>query len=438
MTPGVQPVENRLGRSAAAGSWQPLLDGLLREQTLEAVSAIADAVRAAPLTLRPGADSVSLAGGTLGLAVSHAYLERAGLAADVGTAERLLDSAMTEAAASPLDPSLYGGLTGLGWATEHLRDRLTETDADGVCGEIDESLGELLLRSPWRGDYDLIRGLVGFGVYALERLPRPAAAANLEHVIDRLAESAEEQPDGLTWWTDPARLPPEARERAPRGYYDLGLAHGVPGVIALLGRACAAGVAVGKARPLLGGAARWLLARQPADGSGFGSHVEPGTMAPTAPARLAWCYGDLGIAAALLGAARCVAEPAWERAARAAARRAAARPPEQSGVRDAGLCHGSAGAGHLFNRLYQATGDEALAAAARFWFRRTLELRQPGRGVAGFVAHRPPRPGQDGGADDPGLLEGAAGVALALLAATTSVEPTWDRMMLTAIPPGAD
>jgi hypothetical protein len=35
---------------------------------------------------------------------------------------------------------------------------------------------------------------------------------------------------------------------------------------------------------------------------------------------------------------------------------------------------------------------------------------------------------------DAGLLTGSAGVALALLAAITSLEPTWDRMLLAHIP----
>jgi hypothetical protein len=34
-----------------------------------------------------------------------------------------------------------------------------------------------------------------------------------------------------------------------------------------------------------------------------------------------------------------------------------------------------------------------------------------------------------------GLLEGFAGVGLALLAAATTVEPTWDRMLLASVPP---
>jgi hypothetical protein len=33
-----------------------------------------------------------------------------------------------------------------------------------------------------------------------------------------------------------------------------------------------------------------------------------------------------------------------------------------------------------------------------------------------------------------GLLEGAAGIALVLAAATTSLEPVWDRMFLVSAP----
>src|SRR5262249_22105304 len=201
-----------------------------------------------------------------------------------------------------------------------------------------------------------------------------------------LAETAEHDEDRVTWWTDPAWLPSETRAEFSRGYYNLGLAHGVPGVIGLLGQVCAAGVAHDKARPLLDGAVRWLLGEDGPDG--FSNCVVRGT--PGNKARLAWCYGDPGIAAALLGAARCVAEPAWEAAALAIARRAAQRPSDQSGVRDAGLCHGSAGLGHLFNRLFQATGEPALGAAARFWLARTLEMWWPGRGIGGFLGRGPP------------------------------------------------
>jgi hypothetical protein len=86
--------------------------------------------------------------------------------------------------------------------------------------------------------------------------------------------------------------------------------------------------------------------------------------------------------------------------------------------------------------MCQATGDEQLRDAARHWFKQTLEMRQPGEGIGGF---RLWQAGPDGGEStwvtEPGLLTGAVGIALALSAATSAVEPNWDRMLLTAIPP---
>lgn len=427
-------------------AWQPLLEGAMKERAWQSVHVIMKDLAA--FDPDPAAEP-SLAGGAAGLALLHAYLDvgRIGnpphLMTDVGrignpphghyaaSAVRLLERATAAVAERPTEAPLYSGLAGVGWALAHLQGRLPGLDGDSDLAEIDGVLLSHLEQSPWKDDYDLISGLVGFGVYALERLPGAAAAACLERVIDRLAETAEHRDNGVTWWTNPAWLPQDTRAKYPHGYYNLGLAHGVPGVIALLGASCAAGVAPFKARRLLDGAVRWLLARE--GPGGFAAWV--GLETPAAPARLAWCYGDPGIAAALLGAARCVEEPAWEEAALAIARRAAARPVDQAGVKDVGLCHGAAGLGHLFNRLYQASGEPWLAEQAESWFERTLAMRRPGRGIGGYEAWQLGDDGETTWIADPGLLTGAVGIALALLAAITPVEPAWDRMLLTAIPP---
>jgi hypothetical protein len=409
--------------------WQPLLDGAWNVSAWESVRAILADLE------RPGREpsgDFSLAGGSAGLAVLHGYLAQIGHGHESDAlARRYLEHAAAAVAKRPGTASLYSGLTGVGWAVAHLQSRLPDVDREDDLAEIDEVLFDHLDQSPWRDDYDLIEGLVGFGVYALERLPRPAATACLERVVDRLAETAEHRGKGITWWTDPAWLSTETRAKFSGGYYNLGLAQGVPGVIGLLGQVCAAGVAHDKARPLLDGAVRWLLDQDGPDS--FSNWVVPGTTGNKA--RLAWCYGDPGIAAALLGAARCVAEPAWEAAALAIAHRAAQRPSDQSGVRDAGLCHGSAGLGHLFNRMFQATGEPWLAEAARAWFKRTLTMRRAGQGIGGYQAWKSDEAGGQTWSYDPDLLNGATGIALALLAATTSTEPLWDRMLLVSISP---
>src|SRR5262249_43798455 len=248
-----------------------------------------------------------------------------------------------------------------------------------INDEIDDALLESVGEPPWTDNYELLYGLVGIGTYALERLPRPPAVACLELVIDRLVGLAERSAEGITWRVNLEMLNAETRADYPRGCYDLGLAHGVPGVLAFLGRACEAGVAGAKAPRLREGAGRWLRGRQPGDGQGFSRYLDAGDGRPGESRRLAWCSGDLSVAAALLVAGRCARLPAWEREALAVARRAAQRPPEQSGVRDASLCHGAAGVGHLFNRMYQATGAPPLAEAAPLWFRRTLRMRSPRR-----------------------------------------------------------
>ena len=97
---------------------------------------------------------------------------------------------------------------------------------------------------------------------------------------------------------------------------------------------------------------------------------------------------------------------------------------------DASLCHGTAGLAHLYNRLFQSTGERDFAVEARYWIERTLEYR----GVGGIAGYR--RAEFDGTQiDDTGLLNGAAGIALALLAAASNVEPGWDRAFLLSLRP---
>jgi hypothetical protein len=89
-------------------------------------------------------------------------------------------------------------------------------------------------------------------------------------------------------------------------------------------------------------------------------------------------------------------------------------------VRDGGLCHGAAGLMHMFHRLYQRSGDERFAVAARTWLEQLLALRRAD-GFGGFAALA-----ADDWIADPGLLFGAGGVALAL-AALLGGDASWDR-----------
>jgi hypothetical protein len=213
------------------------------------------------------------------------------------------------------------------------------------------------------------------------------------------------------------------------------MAHGVSGIVAMLAAALASPSAPAATADLLEGAVKWTLAQRldGVDGSCFPGGV--GAPAGGGPARLAWCYGDAGLAVALLLAARALADDRLQRVAHEVALRAAARPLEGSGVIDAGVCHGAAGLAHLFGRMWQLTADEHCAAAAREWLGRTLALRRPALAVAGF----PWMTADDADSGvlphaEPGLLVGAAGVGLVLLAACSGRDPCWDHALLASHP----
>jgi hypothetical protein len=213
----------------------------------------------------------SLSSGHAGIALAHAVLEsvRPGKKHDVHAA-RALARAGELLATETLSAGLHGGFTGIAWAMELLQgDPSTPPDEDPLTA-IDEALVSYLDDpSPtWTAPYDLIEGLVGIGVYALERLPRASAKRLVALVVRRLAGCAKARRPGISWRSDAAWLPPQYR-RTPHLEWNLGMAHGVPGVIALLGRIVGAEVDVGtkrRAHTLLSKAVAWVLAQELPDG----------------------------------------------------------------------------------------------------------------------------------------------------------------------------
>ncbi|HEX9669191.1 MAG TPA: lanthionine synthetase C family protein [Thermoanaerobaculia bacterium] len=429
-------------------SWTTVVSEQDAARAIDAVLAIARdlsgpaaAPDGAPLDGARSPESSTIVAGYAGQAIFFAYLEqnRPG----EGFAEQGVDKierAIELLAAEASFPGLYQGFSGVAWAAEHLQNGiLAETDDDeDLNAGVDETLLHLLRQSPWPGHYDLISGLVGLAVYALSRLPRAIAVECLDLVVDRLAELAVEQPSGFTWFTPRDRLVDESYDFFTGGNYNLGVAHGVPGVIAVLARICGAGIAETKACPLLEGAVSWLLSQRLEDCRAlFPTAIGPGV--EIRYSRAAWCYGDPGIAATLLTAARAAGVASWEREALEIARHSAARPFDSTLIRDGCLCHGSAGLGHLFNRMYQATGDEVLGQAALSWYRWTLDQRRPGQGIGGFLNWSPTPSKEMVWQADPSFLSGAVGMGLALLAAATPVEPRWDELLLLSpLAPAAD
>jgi hypothetical protein len=405
---------------SAEMSWRVLIDD---ERGRRAALDIVEAIEALPVSTQGLSGSAGRA-----LMCSYAAAAADGAQADALTAQATahLDHAVA-ALADMRGVSLWGGVSGVRFAIAHLAGG---DEAAEVLAVIDEAVAGVLA-APWADTYDLISGLVGIGVAALEGAPNRAVIAR---AIAQLAALAERDGAHATWFTPPQLLPDWQRALCPGGYHNVGLAHGVPGVIGFLAAVIEHDLDDdGHAAALLRGAVGWLEAAVPERAPRrFPAWLAP--EADRAPSKAAWCYGDAGVAIVLLRAARALRDQAMEARALATARSLAALAIADSGVIDTALCHGAAGVAHILNRLYQATDDPAIGAAARRWYGQLIELRRPGVSIGGFQVVRG-HGGDVAWVDDADLLAGLGGVALALLAATSPVEPAWDRLLLCDLAP---
>jgi lantibiotic modifying enzyme len=416
--------------------WKTILRGELAREADAAIATIALTLIKAESSLGPKRSHWHDAA-PAELAVFFGYLAAAtGNSEHKEKAARFLELAVRLYSAQS-GPALYGGLCGLAWTIRHLEGPPVklEIDAGELLETVDDHLLGVLEVPFWKGEYDVIGGLVGYGVYALGRLPGKKAVTVLKRIVAHLDALAERSTDGIAWFTPARSLTKEQRADAPHGYYNLGVAHGLPGVIGLLAEVYGRGIERRKTLKLLKGAVSWMLAHKLPAGSPLllPAWVAPGK--PSLPCRVAWCYGDLGASVTLLNAARTTGHQDWEREALTLALTAARCPfQHSSGTRDACLCHGAAGNGHLFNRLFQATGAPEFRKAAELYFRKTLELRgQPTR-LGGYSFWTPGQGGKNlNWRANAGFLSGLTGVGLALLAATRPVEPGWDKLLLVGV-----
>lgn len=336
--------------------------------------------------------------------------------------------------------SLFGGLSGIGWIFNHVTELLngdidpdmsaTGDDAsEDAISEIDEVLLQRLRKPTTYETFDLISGYVGIGIYFLSRLPRPAALDAIELIVAKLAAWSETTESGGIAWRTPARLvAPDLRAQRPHGHFDLGVAHGVFGVLSFLTDILASEYEIPQAKPLVDGLLKWLPTTMRSESALSRFPVMLVDDHDTEDSRLGWCYGDLGAGAILQRTALRLNLPEWEGFANNLLINSAMRKDAMCAINDAPLCHGAFGVAHILNRSHQRTGNIRFLHLSNEWYERGFALQTTSGGVVGFPAYRPDLTPPL--RDDRSLISGATGVALALLAATTQVPPMWDRMFL--------
>ncbi|WP_280447077.1 lanthionine synthetase C family protein [Nocardia brasiliensis] len=418
-------------------TWQSLLPAAMAERAVTVARVVARRL-APPESLPPLPDRPGLlrdgANGGAGCAVLLSRFD--GRDWD-RAAHRCLTAAVREVADAEVRlPGMFDGLTGLAFSalllsrngTRYQRllaelDRGIVRDATSRAAVLAHARHGLPFES-----FDLVSGITGTGAYLLRRNAYPAA---LRAALTGLVAVCRWENDLPNWHTPAWSIAPKTpmAESFPGGVLNCGLAHGVPGPLALLSLAELSGISVAGQREAIAMVGRWLTAHRADDAHGpnWPTGIPlPGTAAVGTRPRNAWCYGGPGVARALWLAGNAIDDAelrslAVDTMVAASSRFAATAEPDPAPA----LCHGVAGLLQITLRFAHDTGDPRFDRAAVELTDRLLAGYDPAHRFGFRCAGELP-------ADRPGLLDGAAGIALALLAASTGAAPDWDRMLLLA------
>lgn len=355
-----------------------------------------------------------LLGGHTGCALFYAYYyQLTGKEKYLDKVHELVLSSIEAMSSHSLLPTHCNGIAGMVWCVQHLMNQgFVDGDMEDIFADVDVLLGNQMIADLNNKQYDFLHEGLGIALYFLEK---ETPSSWLSQVVHALEATAIHLPHGISWEDHFARHTVPTLPDEP--CYNLGLAHGMPAIIGILSRIKAKGIDTGD---LVEKGLDWMLSvsNSPGVSSLYPTVVNnAGVALTTSHSRMGWCYGDLPVAMTLLhGGYR---EQAYEILAHSVQN----RDIKNGMVHDTCICHGSAGIAHIFNRAYLQTQEPLFQQGAEKWLQHTIDLYESPAGVGFYV---------DGKYEiKEGLLEGIAGVGLALIAAIDKdTDPAWDRCIL--------
>ncbi|MGR3938217.1 lanthionine synthetase C family protein [Streptomyces sp. BRA346] len=413
-----------------------------REAAELTAAAVADRLAnpsaAQKLGLPQGWHRQSLAHGAVGVALLHVERARAGL----GPWQRAHDW-LAYAAAGQVesweDSHLHYGVPAVAFALNAAADRPGQyaRALDTLDRNIAKTTRRRLERAharmnagvarPALAEFDSIRGLSGIGAYLLRRQADTDLLRDVLTYLVRLTEPVKEDGELLPgWWSD---LAPSGQPSPdyPAGHANNGMAHGIAGPLALLAIAARNDIFVSGHLNAIQRICAWFdrWRQESAAGPWWPALVTRAQYRgeqPLAaePSRPSWCYGTAGHARSQQLAALAVGDTSRQQAAESALTTALTNREQLAATSDRSLCHGYAGMAHI---AAQAAAD-ALTPDVAVCIPQLLDVIGADPDVVAISLTQ-----AVGG--DIGLLEGGAGVALALLAVATGAPLSgWDAFLL--------
>jgi lantibiotic biosynthesis protein len=284
--------------------------------------------------------------------------------------------------------------------------------------------------------YDVITGLSGIGGYLLTNADNSLLNHTLELILKYLVDLTREIEVNGYWvpgWYVPRKYQFLEKDKAlySQGNFNCGLAHGIPGPLALLSLATLRNVKVKNQLEAIQLMSEWLSERMMEDEYGplwpdrirFEDEIH-NRRPDHYFTREAWCYGTPGVARSLYLAGKALNDCALKELAMRSFQATISRPKELWKAESSSFCHGKSGVLQIFLRMAEDTGEamffesiESLALSIFDQYETDLpfgyqDIEGPNR------------------LNKVGLLEGASGIGLVLMSLETMESIHWDTPFL--------
>ncbi|APB76819.1 MULTISPECIES: lanthionine synthetase C family protein [Paenibacillus] len=289
--------------------------------------------------------------------------------------------------------------------------------------------------------FDTISGASGIGRYILMNSTDPICTPLVEPILQFLTDLTHPihiHNRYVPGWYSPQKFQFLDRDKRnyPLGNFNCGMAHGIPGPLALLSVAYSAGIEVKGQYQAIETIAEWLLKYKYEDEYGsYWPHIVPfeaetGSLRfDLERAREAWCYGTPGIACTLFLAGRALHNEELQKLAVKACVGAISYEIAKREMDSSALCHGLAGLLTISWRMWCHSKEPAFLPLIQQLTNCLLDRFQ----MDSPLGYLDPEPRADGSLvwlTKAGMLEGVAGIAAALLSVSENKEIGWDYILM--------
>lgn len=361
-----------------------------------------------------------LLNGLAGVALFFLYRGRsAGFKDRIEFGQDILENVVRMSYDSTSDLSFCTGLSGIGWFIQHINNEGFDIDADYILSELDGEVAESMLQDIKESDFDFLHGAMGKFYYLLQRTHVQKNIKYLKEAVRYISEVAEVREGEIFWYFY------DHHDHKIQEQVNLGMSHGMTSVPVLLSMFYRYVEPDSKVEEMVNQSINHIINQLDFAGHWVAPFFSGGNRQN---GRLAWCYGDVGLAICLTQTGLNFNNRKWMKLGiKIGLNCVRKKDPMNNRVLDACICHGTSGLSIIYDAIGEHSRNVEFNRAAQYWRRKTIDYSKMENDTLGYLYWDHSRGWIK---MKYGLLEGLVGVGLSLISKSDSKLKNWEKCLL--------